>query len=449
MIGKRKSWSSRLESLALTALHAFPALYCRSRLLRPDTPAAFIVDAYREELVAKLHAMPFWQRWLVVFIWPPAMVLMAIAQTAVNGRHIARRHHRSIAEQFSDQIRLAFAHGVPATYYYLFELHDPQNRLRAHEYIYRGYLKAGGLYARLYRATPERGHKAKILNDKKAFSQFLMEHKLPATRVIASVENGAFSYAKADRAALPAINLFVKPRTENGGTGAERWLYNKQKYRGSGKLLLDSGELSDHLAALSRRQPYLIQECLQNHHGLQDLSAGALSTLRIYTCWNEKGEVEHLFTMLRMSQDARSVVDNVCHGGLAARVDPATGTLGLATDGATLARTRWLEAHPFTGAVIAGHHVPFWSEALNLAIAAHRQLKDPIFIGWDIAITEDGPVIVEGNKSPDIEIEQRLSGPWGNQRFGQLLVYHLKTAATPIEHPSEDWPVGPAARSAA
>jgi hypothetical protein len=157
MLKKRKTWSSWLEIMALTALHAFPALYCRSNLLTPETPAAFIAEAYRDELVAKLYAMSFWQRWILVSIWPPAMVLMAIAQTAVNGRHIARQRRRSIVGQFNDQIRLAFRHGVPAMYYYLFELHDPRNSLRAHEYIYRGYLKSGGLYRRLYRGAPERG----------------------------------------------------------------------------------------------------------------------------------------------------------------------------------------------------------------------------------------------------------------------------------------------------
>lgn len=419
----------RLETLALIALHAFPALYSTKNVHDARRPAAFIIEGARQELLGRLAAMPILFRALVVIAWPPTMILMACGLTIANGLRVRRRFHRSIMSQFTEQIRLAFGYGMPPMRFYFYELHEPKNRMQVQDYILRGHLKRGGdLYKQLYRACPQRGRRASILNDKIAFSQFCREHKLPAPRVFAYVENGIFRWADTETPALPQAHLFIKPAKENGGDGTERWIYSDGKYRGKNADALSRHRLMEDLAWRSLRAPLLVQECLVNHPALRDLTAGALSTLRMYTFLNEAQEVEHIFSMLRMSQDPRRIVDNVCRGGLAAKVDPETGTIGLATDGGILARTGWLDRHPLTGAKLLGHPIPFWPEALQLATSAHRKMAAPFMVGWDIAITDRGPVIVEGNKAPDIEIEQRLTGPWANQRFGELLAYHIKSA---------------------
>jgi hypothetical protein len=65
---------------------------------------------------------------------------------------------------------------------------------------------------------------------------------------------------------------------------------------------------------------------------------------------------------------------------------------------------------------------------LDLARRAHATaFSDHVVIGWDIAILEDGPRLVEGNKGPDLDLVQRSHGePLGNARLGQLLAYNMK-----------------------
>jgi len=390
----------------------------------PATPAAFLDDLARSQILQKLAAMPLIERAILVLVWPPAIVLTALWLTAANGPRISRRFHRSIAGQFIEQMRLAFTDGVLPTNFYFYELHEPQNREKAREYVQRVQLKRGGdIYKRLYIADRQRNRRANILNDKIAFSNFCRDRGLPSPRLFAIVDHGVLTGI--DGGDLPQADLFVKPSKENGGDGTERWTYANGLYRMRGRSLMRH-QLTRHLIERSRRTRLLVQECLANHHELRCLSAGALNTLRCYTFLNERGDAEHIFSMLRMSRDPRRIVDNVCRGGLAAKVDPETGTLGPATDSGLLARTGWLDRHPFTGANISGRRIPFWPEALRLVIMAHRELAAPFMIGWDIAITETRPVIVEGNKAPDIDIEQRLSGPWGNERFGELLAHHIK-----------------------
>ena len=53
--------------------------------------------------------------------------------------------------------------------------------------------------------------------------------------------------------------------------------------------------------------------------------------------------------------------------------------------------------HPLTGVKIVGFEVPFWSECLDLAREAALHDLSNRSIGWDIAVTANGPGLLEGN----------------------------------------------------
>jgi len=425
---RRKARDLELE--ALTALHAYPALYCRSHPGIAGGPAAAIDKIFREELLARLAAMPLWRRTFITYIWPPAMILWGLGLTAVNGVFVARHYGRGILRQFADQMRLAFGQGIPVPFFYVYELHEPRNQAHAQEFILRGQIKGGGqLYKRLYRTSPERRDSARILNDKLAFHRFLSARNLPVAHLFAVVEKKAIFWRDELRRTLPPIDLFIKPAKECGGTGAERWVYADGLYHGHKGDRRDAASLIEHIQHLSCRQTYLAFECLTNHPEIHDLSAGALSTLRMHTMLNERGEAEHLFSMFRMSQFRQRIIDT--SDGIAASVDPVTGLLGMASNSSHMAR--WYDRHPFTNARITGRRVPFWQDALKLAVSTHQALASPYVVGWDIAVTDRGPVILEANKSPDLEIEQRLNGSWANGRFGELLAYHLTASGRDLK----------------
>lgn len=417
----------RLEMLAELALHAFPILHCSNKFAHADTPMGSLHEIYRIHLREKLAGMPFWSRNLVIAIWPALIPGLAFYMVARNGLYSSRRHGRGIVGQFVDQIRLAVERGTPPLFYYCYALHERSNAVRAQEYLHHWHIKNNALYVRLYADRAEqRRRAAMLLNDKLAFHQFANERGLPTAYVHATVSDGVFSWSKADRAGLPKKDVFIKPRRTKGGRGAERWTYSNGFFSDPHGRLLDRQELADHIAALSRTRPFLVLDCLTNHPDLGNLTAGALSTLRMYTFRNEGGNIEHIFTMFRMSRDPVRVVDNIHAGGIGAAVEPETGVLGRAIDFDMFGRTEWLDRHPVTGAQIEGRKLPYWKETLDLVLSAHRQMNDPILVGWDVGLTRDGPVLVEGNKAPAIELEQRLDGPWGNKRFGQLLAHHLK-----------------------
>jgi hypothetical protein len=79
-------------------------------------------------------------------------------------------------------------------------------------------------------------------------------------------------------------------------------------------------------------------------------------------------------------------------GNLVVSIDAKTGTLLEAfADGAPCPN------HPDTRVVISGFQLPHWAAACALVRRAALLFRPVRAIGWDVALTEDGPVLVEGN----------------------------------------------------
>jgi hypothetical protein len=55
------------------------------------------------------------------------------------------------------------------------------------------------------------------------------------------------------------------------------------------------------------------------------------------------------------------------------------------------------QAHPETGAPITGEEIPGWQHFMARVLELCEALHFLDYIGWDIAITEDGFQIIEGN----------------------------------------------------
>ena len=345
--------------------------------------------------------------------WPIALVLGSLWYTARNGRIIRRRYGRGIAAQVGDQFRFYFSAGVLAPWYYIFALHEDGEK-RAGTYIQRFETKPA-LFPLLKR------HKGSPLNDKRRFAEYC------AANGICCVQSIAHRDGRTLPPALPDHDLFVKPTKGRGGTGAERWdRIAPDTFAAADGKRLSSEALLARLAKRSRDTPLVLQRRLRPHPKLTEITTGALPTVRVVTCLDEHGDPEVVAAMFRSSIGRNVTVDNMHAGGMGTLVDIATGTLGRASNLGGDSRLGWFSVHPDTGAPIEGRVLPLWPDAKALAAAAHRHFKDRVVVGWDIAILADGPIIVEGNGNPDLDILQRFM-PLGfrKHRFGRLLAHHV------------------------
>lgn len=95
-------------------------------------------------------------------------------------------------------------------------------------------------------------------------------------------------------------------------------------------------------------------------------------------------------------------------GNLVAPIDPETGVLG---PGVGSRRNDWpflflTDIHPDTRNAISGYTLPLWSEVRALVLEGQEALAAVPTLGWDVAITEDGPLLVETNWGYGVETIQ-------------------------------------------
>lgn len=356
-------------------------------------------------------------RWL----WPLLVLAHLSRFTWRNGAIVARRHGRSIADQLRDQLWLYRNHGILPRWYYIFSLYEPGALDGAREFMTRAETKP-----LLFPYLNERG--GARLGDKVAFAERCTAHGIRHVPVLVVARNGALEGRFSDR--LPPQDLFIKPIRARGGAGAERWEWTGDGYcragsKGGERL---SGEaLLDRLRSESRKTPRLVQPRAVNHPDLADVSNGALTTARVLSCLDERGEPEVIAAVFRMAIGRNTIVDNFHAGGIAANVDLKTGRLGEASNIGDDVGLGWLSRHPDTGAQIAGRELPMWPQVESLVRQAHRAFDDSVIVGWDVAMLEDGAVLVEGNNGPDLDIVQRMSKRGlGEGRLPELLAFHLR-----------------------
>lgn len=155
---------------------------------------------------------------------------------------------------------------------------------------------------------------------------------------------------------------------------------------------------------------YLVQSTILNqHHCLSKIFSKSINTLRLVTIHNlATDEIEVFSCVLRVGTGDNNV-DNWASGGLSIGVDTEKGILrkyGYYKPGHG---TKVIE-HPDSHIVFNGYKIPYLQEAIDQAKLFHRYLYGIHSIGWDIAITEEGPCFVEGNDNWEISLMQASNG---------------------------------------
>ncbi len=162
----------------------------------------------------------------------------------------------------------------------------------------------------------------------------------------------------------------------------------------------------------------LIEEVPKQHHLMSEIYDKSINSIRITTVLKD-GEFHAFNTWVKFGGKG-SIVDGRVGGGCFAGVDVNTGIVD--TPAIDIDNNRF-EVHPDTGKRITGFQIPYWKEALELTEKALRFYDGIDFVGWDLCITENGPMIVEGNSKPAFGDVQLLYNYDENNITGQRWRY--------------------------
>jgi hypothetical protein len=241
-----------------------------------------------------------------------------------------------------------------------------------------------------------------LLDDKTRFERHCHKLGLPvACSLCTFVAGERFDEAQhIEENDAPDFDLVLKSANGVGGREVEAW------YRtDAGDFENSAGDTLDWPGVLARgatlsvrtRDTWLLQRRIVNHERLRSIAPRGLSTIRVVTILERDGSAAHTLCATLRVPGGLELTDNFSGGGLAAALDLDTGRLnaGVAKVKGSPRHTH----HPATGEPIAGRTVPMWEAARKLAERAHLAMPESVCVGWDVVVTDDGPLLLEANSN--------------------------------------------------
>lgn len=302
------------------------------------------------------------------------------------------------------------------------ELQRKPNQLSVRNYfeyrLYRRGLDRRNLNTYLGKAGAEELHARMIspehvatARDKVIFHQIMSAEGLPVPRIVALYHpyrglSSAVNLRSPDAVeeflfTTSEFPLFTKPARERQSLAAQLWTDADSSAR---ELVSHDGRVVgvDRFLEAIRDfdvSGYLFQERLRPDDRLEEICGPTVSTVRLMVVLDDSSP--HLFRASWKVPVAANLADNFWRpGNMLASIDPDSGEVlrvvaGLGADQVSFDR------HPDTDASLTGRMLPDWDELSALALAGARAFPGIGVQGWDVALTDRGPVAVEMNYGGD------------------------------------------------
>jgi len=204
--------------------------------------------------------------------------------------------------------------------------------------------------------------------------------------------------------------LFVKPVDGTGGLGL--YIFTRTdpgQYSTQDSVIFNQ----DFLSSIGKSGDFIIQEGVVQDSEFSKIYPDSVNTCRIVT-ENMGGDVRTVCAMLRFGRSGLNV-DNVTSGGLCVNIDVRDGTCG---SYAVSYENEKFPRHPDTDFPFKNFRISRWKEIVDFANRSAEKLPYFAHLGWDIGMTEKGPLAIEANLDTGIEVLQLAYGRGLRKEFG-------------------------------
>jgi hypothetical protein len=413
----------RLDAIRLEGVAA-----ARTAERKPEPLGAMarrVFAAQRRSSKRQVHSRfkkNFWVRFAL------ARMLWRVFKYGIRNAPVVREKRGiSYRRQFALLLRLALVHRVDPIAYYSHRLYDHPDGIReAENYLGRLEMK-NGIYSLLRCLRAGDPNSSAPLSDKVGFERHCRAHGVPTPPILATVDPmGRWLFADDPRTL--ACDLFAKTLDGRGAVGAHGYRYRGgDTYATDGNRSLSRQGMLEAVARRGAGRDMILMPRLVNHPEIADLADRSLITFRVFTCFDSSENPIVTHAMLRTV--SKLEVDWETEEEFAAAIDLDTGCLSLMCGDANLSPDAWWRTHPKTGARVFGRRIAAWPDLAAIAIRAHRAFSGRMIVGWDLAWTPDGPIVIEGNSDPDTHFLQRVHRQMiGHSPLAPLLRHHLPRA---------------------
>ncbi|MGH8019316.1 MAG: sugar-transfer associated ATP-grasp domain-containing protein [Opitutaceae bacterium] len=344
--------------------------------------------------------------------WPVLAMAAAVPVVLRCWKHVRDRHGFGLREQCRDVIDAALNHGIFPTEYYNRRVYASAAREDKSLYINEREMIA-------LLSGADRGSGSPRVDDLECLYAECRKAGILVPRSVAFFSRGSIEIVGGSGSLLlPEKDLFVRPKDWTVDAPGEywRWMPKARAWSFDGETLV-AAALLKRVRMRCLAHPCVLQEAVANHPEVARFSQGGLCSYKVAAGVDPQGNPHVLFASFRfpgadlsgesaVSVDLTSGVDIV-----SGRLLPAVGEF--VTDGE-------FDNHPATSAIITGAAAPHWREVAALALKAHRLFADVPFIGWEIGVGANGPIVLDASSN------------WGF--FPHVLPSETKFASFCVQH---------------
>lgn len=327
-----------------------------------------------------------------------------------------------LLQRFVEQQRLLWSNRIRASDYYQLGLCDPKLPMA----MKRSYIGGFQSWRLFFAFNPGEHHH--LIDRKLEFKSAATTAGLPVPETLAVVtqdeaiglsrtihsEEALRRWMEDDQVA----DVVVKPVAGTKGWGVLslgsrlggglRW----RKLPGSEEM--DLASIWRHCARYFHNGGVMIEPRLRPHPILAAVMPNVLHTVRVVT--HLRPEPVVVSAALRVGY-GRGPADNLAQGGIVVPVDVESGRCGRGTM-VVNGLPQYVDDHPVSGTRMTGMVLPEWDGVIAVAKAAAQAFDVQKSIGWDVGLTDRGPLLLEGNWCYDLAVNQiahrrgMLDTPW-------------------------------------
>lgn len=302
--------------------------------------------------------------------------LASIQRMLNNARMVSKYSGRSIFYVLFDMSKCILIDGVGYMEYNLFHFVDKPKELRK-TYVDFNHSQA------LFKLLNDKDY-MDVFDNKLLFNERFKEYIGRQFIDAANCSDAAFKkYCKGKK------QIFCKPTNSCSGKGIYK--------------IIDITKNTD----INELHQFMIdnnlfcEDMIIQHPKMSELNKSSINTIRIVTVLKDN-KVYPMYAVLRIGTNGAKV-DNVASGGI----------YTVLSDRGEIVNPCWSDktittytSHPDTGFKLIGFKIPMFAKAINLCKKAALVEKNIRYVGWDVAITPNGPILVEGNQLPGYDMCQ-------------------------------------------
>lgn len=319
-------------------------------------------------------------------------------------------------ERMKDYLALYESKGLTTDEYYNFEFEKRDDSFRKsflglnEQRLYLDYLNP----IRYYALARNKFFAHKMLENTGVRKSELYCYYQPEARYIASDES-ASDIAEVLRILKSKDVRSCVIKTTESSHGDNVWVIKAIDYQENDALMTRFDEQKVKMSEVLGTDALIFESIVHQTKQFSDFNASSVNTVRFMTTLWPDGTAKIIATFIKIGR-AGKCVDNAGGGGnVDVCVDTETGEVKYAIQYDGWRNIKDIEKHPDNGNQLNGIVIENWDAIKSEIVRFQQAFPYCKAAGWDIAITDDGPVVIEVNDFWDRTGQYFIRRGWRNE----------------------------------